>query len=205
MPKREDENWVRWQEDKEGIRRKPLCPFCAKSDRLYYKLYIRKGENAWRCAWCNKSFPLPSGGKITKEQIKHMVREHYSFLDKYKQIREYYPKESYQQTQQVRDSVSKMVPANTSRGRPLKDEFVEHRERMQSIQRPIRSRPRTSRRPFSLNGLLILFLIAVGIGVIVYTIFLLLDHRVNTGIAIAVIAAGIISVIWNASRGRRHR
>lgn len=74
---------------------------------------------------------MPSGGKITKAQIKHIVHEHYAFLDKYKEKREHYPQESYQQTQKVRESGSKKAPAYKSRSRPLKDEFVEHRVRMQ--------------------------------------------------------------------------
>ena len=51
-----------------------------------------------------------------------------------------------------------------------------------------------------------LILIGVAIAVIVYTVDLLLDHRVNTGIAIAVIVASVLSVLWNASiLGRKSR
>lgn len=51
-----------------------------------------------------------------------------------------------------------------------------------------------------------LILIGVAIAVIIYTVDLLLDHRVNTGIAIAVIVASVLSVLWNASiLGRKSR
>ena len=62
------------------------------------------------------------------------------------------------------------------------------------------------RRYISLGRMIVLILIGVAIAVIVYTVDLLLDHRVNTGIAIAVIVASVLSVLWNASiLGRKSR
>jgi divalent metal cation (Fe/Co/Zn/Cd) transporter len=42
-----------------------------------------------------------------------------------------------------------------------------------------------------------LFLVVVGIILIIYTIDLLVEHRTDTWIALLVLIANIISVIWN--------
>ena len=71
MPKREDENWARWKEEK-GTRIKPLCPFCGKGDRLYYNKHFK----SWRCGWCEKSFPTPSGLTPLKDEfVEHYERQ----------------------------------------------------------------------------------------------------------------------------------
>jgi len=61
MAKREDEYWAGRKEASVGGRRRQLCPFCGKEDRVYYnKLY-----KSWRCGYCEASFPSPSGGTFT--------------------------------------------------------------------------------------------------------------------------------------------
>ena len=42
-----------------------------------------------------------------------------------------------------------------------------------------------------------LFLVVVGIILIIYTIYLLVEHRTDTWIALLILIANIISVIWN--------
>lgn len=75
MPKREDEFWAGRKEEKEGVPRRPLCPFCGKGDRVYYN----KQYKCWRCGWCEKSFPTPSGvrpvkGEFVEEQAPQLYR-----------------------------------------------------------------------------------------------------------------------------------
>ncbi len=72
MSKREDENWVRWREDKEDMRRAVPCPFCGKSGRVYYNKHFK----SWRCGWCEKSFSTPSGLTPLKDEfVEHHERQ----------------------------------------------------------------------------------------------------------------------------------
>jgi hypothetical protein len=56
MPKREDDYFASNREP--GGR--ALCPYCGSSD-IYFNEYYR----SWRCAKCEKSFPMPSYGSGT--------------------------------------------------------------------------------------------------------------------------------------------
>jgi len=67
MPKREDERWASWKEE----HHKPLCPFCGKGDRLYYNQHYK----SWKCGYCEKSFPTPSGVTPSKDEfVEHHER-----------------------------------------------------------------------------------------------------------------------------------
>jgi len=66
VPKREDEFWAGMKEPKgQG-----LCPFCGRSDELYYS----ERDRSWRCGYCEKSFPSPSYGPGGRVELLYCPR-----------------------------------------------------------------------------------------------------------------------------------
>ena len=217
MPKREDENWVRWRDDKEGIRRETLCPFCGKGGRVYYNKHFK----SWRCGWCEKSFSTPSGGKpikVSKDESilcasppsevgpikgsslpKGEKRPICPFCGRGDGL-------SYSNffASWKCDHCGRFIPTPSGLT-PLKDEFVEHHERQGARPRanfvkstpPTRKKVSFRKRRLPWRKVLLLLLLAFGIVIIVYTAYFFIDHRVSVGTVVGVAAASIIVLLWN--------